>query len=281
MREPEGALPIAALENLDAAAVFRPLPRPDALERARVGRRARSLVNTRKGKYESHRLARRDDTDIAFDATVRAAAVRRRRFVQADDLRRKVRGHRSPFVVCFVLDNSWSIHAERMVEKAKGLVFRLLEDATGRGDRVALVAFRGGLPEATVALPPTSSIALAYRRLRAVPLSGQTPLADALRRAKILLRQELSKHRNAVPLLVVVTDGLPTRALRPGGDPLADALAAARALGRARVLTVVADTAPPGTPGHAAELAAAAGGVCLGAAQLSPDILLETLEQIA
>jgi Mg-chelatase subunit ChlD len=68
--------------------------------------------------------------------------------------------------------------------------------------------------------------------------------------------------------------------LRPGGDPLADALAAARALGRARVLTVVADTAP-GTPGHAAELAAAAGGLCLPAAELSPDILLETLGQIA
>ncbi|MGB2954012.1 MAG: VWA domain-containing protein [Gaiellaceae bacterium] len=257
------------------------MPRQDALERARVGRRARSLVSTRKGKYESHRLARPENTDIAFDATIRAAASRRRRVVEPEDLRRKVRGHRSPFVVCFVLDNSWSIHAERMVEKAKGIVFRLLEDATGRGDRVALVAFRGGLPEATVALPPTSSVALAYRRLKAVPLSGQTPLADALRRGRILLRQELSKHPNAVPLLVLVTDGLPTRPLRSGGDPLVDALAQARALGRARVLTVVADTSPTGSPGHAADLAAAAGGLCLPAAQLSPDVLLETLEQIA
>jgi magnesium chelatase subunit D len=238
-------------------------------------------VSTRKGKYESHRLARPDDADIAFDATVRAAASRRHRVVEPDDLRRKVRGHRSPFAVCFVLDNSWSIHAERMVEKAKGLVFRLLEGATGRGDRVALVAFRGGLPDATVALPLTSSVALAYRRLRAVPLSGQTPLADALRRGRLVLRQEVGKHPNAVPLLVVVTDGLPTRPLRPGGDPLADALAEAAALRRARFLTVVADTSPPRAPGHAAELARVAGGLCLPAAQLSPDVLLDTLEAIA
>ena len=148
--------------------------------------------------------------------------------------------------MCFVLDNSWSIHAERMVEKAKGLVFRLLEDATGNGDRVALVAFRGGVPEATVALPLTRSLPLAYRRLREVPLSGQTPLADALRRGRILLRQELSKHPNAVPLVVAVTDGLATRPLRPDGDPMVDTLTEARALRRARVPVVVADTGPRG-----------------------------------
>src|SRR5207244_10097382 len=117
------------------------------------------------------------------------------------------------------------IHAERMIEKVKGIVFRLLEDATARGDRVALVAFKGGVPEATVALPLTSSRALAHRRLKAIPLSGQTPLADALRRGRTLLRQELFKHPNAVPLLVVVTDGLPTVPLRRGGDPAADLLA--------------------------------------------------------
>ncbi len=33
-----------------------------------------------------------------------------------------------------------------MVEKVKGLAFRLLEDAVGRSDRVSLVAFRAGVP---------------------------------------------------------------------------------------------------------------------------------------
>jgi magnesium chelatase subunit D len=213
---------------------------------------------------------------VALDATLRAAAMRSGQTpirVEPGDLRRKVREHRSPFAICFVVDNSWSVHAERMVEKAKGVVFRLLEDATGRGDKVALVAFRGGLPEATVALPFTSSLAAATRRLKRIPLSGQTPLADALRRARILLRQELSKHPNAVPLVVVVTDGEATVPLRSGSDPARDALSEGQALGRARIGLVVADTSD-GAHGCAAELARAAGGTRIPVAEIAPELLL-------
>jgi magnesium chelatase subunit D len=218
--------------------------------------------------------------DVAIDATLRAAAMRGGQVplrVEAADLRRKIREHRSPFAVCFVVDNSWSVHAERMVEKAKGIVFRLLEDATGRGDKVALVAFRGGLPEATVALPFTSSLAAATRRLRKIPLAGQTPLADALRLARILLRQELAKHPNAVPLVVCVTDGEPTIPLRSGSDPSADAVSEGQSLGRARIGLVVADTSD-GATGCAVSLAHAGGGIRIPAADLAPELLLELAE---
>jgi magnesium chelatase subunit D len=252
----------------------------DRTERSRPGRRARSLASHRKGKYSRHRLAPRHATDVALDATLRAAAMRGGSplRVEAADLRRKVREHRSPFAVCFVVDNSWSVHAERMVEKAKGVVFRLLEDATGRGDKVALVAFRGGLPEATVALPFTSSLAAATRRLRKIPLSGQTPLADALRRARILLRQELSKHPNAVPLVVCVTDGEATIPLRRGSDASADAVSEGQSLRRARIGLVVADTSD-GTRGCAADLARAAGGLRIPVADLAPELVLDLAER--
>jgi magnesium chelatase subunit D len=212
---------------------------------------------------------------------VRAAAVRGGApiSVRPEDLRRKVRRHRSPYVVCFVVDNSWSIHAERMVEKVKGVVLRLLEDATGQGDRVALVAFRGGMPEATVALPFTSSPVLALRRLRHIPLSGQTPLADALRRARLVVRQELFKHPNSVPLVVVVTDGRPTVPLRRGAEPVADALAEGLALRRTRIPCVVADTS--GNERCAHELARVARALYVPVAELAPEVLLDTLEQIA
>jgi Mg-chelatase subunit ChlD len=262
-------------------AVFARRLRRDRTERSRPGRRARSLASHRKGKYSRHRLAPHRATDVAIDATLRAAAMRSGRTpirVEAGDLRRKVREHRSPFAVCFVVDNSWSVHAERMVEKAKGVVFRLLEDATGRGDKVALVAFRGGLPEATVALPFTSSLAAATRRLKRIPLSGQTPLADALRRARILLRQELSKHPNAVPLVVVVTDGEATVPLRHGSDPTADALSEGQALGRARIGCVVADTSD-GTRGCAAELARVSGGTRIPVVELAPELLVALAER--
>lgn len=262
--------------------VFGARLRHDRVERSRPGRRARSLASHRKGKYTRPRLARRHAQDVAIDATLRAAAVRGGAPLRVApvDLRRKVREHRSPFAVCFVVDNSWSVHAERMVEKAKGVVFRLLEDATGRGDKVALVAFRGGLPEATVVLPFTSSLAAATRRLRRIPLAGQTPLADALRRARILLRQELSKHPNAVPLVVCVTDGEPTIPLRAGSDPSADALSEGQSLGRARIGLVVVDTSN-GASGCTAGLAHAAGGFRIPVADLAPELVLELAEKVA
>lgn len=260
--------------------------RRDRLERAAIGRRVRSLVSGR-GKYSRARLAGRGARDLALDATLRAAAVRAARArgglrVAPADLRRKVREHRSPFAVAFVVDNSYSLHAERLVETVKGLTLALLEDAADRGDRVALVAFKSGVPEATVALPLTRSATYASARLAAIPLSGRTPLADGLRRAGRLLRQEVTKQRNVVPLVVCATDGLPTAPLRPGGDPVEDALAEARALRRAGIALVVADTASPGGRDRslAPELAAAGGGVRLPFAELSPQAFAELLDRL-
>jgi magnesium chelatase subunit D len=263
---------------VDAARVFVRPPGRDRLERAAVGRRARSLVSLRKGKYSRHRLG--DGDDVALDATLRAAAARGRRQIEAEDLRRRVREHRSPFAVCFVVDNSYSVHADRMVERVKGLTLRLLDDAAHRGDRVSLVAFKGGQPEATVALPLTRSLAYATRRLESIPLSGRTPLADALAKAGRILRQEQYKHPNAFPLVVAVTDGLPTVPLRPGGDPLADVLTEARALRRSGIGVVVADATPSDarTRSCGPALAEAAGGLHLPFAELVPETLEALLD---
>jgi magnesium chelatase subunit D len=246
-------------------------------------------VRLRRGKYSRHRLARRGERDVALDATLRAACVRAGRSgsatkVAEEDLRRKVREHRAPLAVCFVVDNSYSVHAERLVEKVKGLVFQLLGDAADRGDRVALVAFKGGLPEATVALPLSRSAPLAFRRLRDVPLAGRTPLADALAKARTVLRRETLVRPNAIPVVIVATDGLPTVPLHPGGDPLADALAQASALRRIGVAVVVVDAAAPGAVAERScgrALARAAGGLHLPADELSPGIFLDALERIA
>ena len=176
------------------------------------------------------------DADVAVDATLRAAAARGALplTVLPDDLRGKIREHRSPLSVCLVVDNSYSLHADRLVETVKGIALRLLEDAAHRGDRIALVAFKGGVPEATVALPLTRSLTRARRRLAEIPLSGRTPLADALARSRRLLRQELRKRPNAHPLVVCVTDGLPTVALASAWRSRGGSLDQARALRRCR-----------------------------------------------
>ena len=226
---------------------------------------------------------------MAVDATLRAAAARAGRAgrglpsVAAEDLRRKVREHRVPFELCFVVDNSYSLHADRLVEKVKGLAFALLEDAAARGDRVSLVAFRSGVAEATVALRPTGSTRVASAALRAIPLSGRTPLPHALLLAGRLLRQEARKRRNARPYLVVVSDGLPNVPLRRGGDPLADVLVEARALRRAGIGLVVVDATPPDRPtagGCAEALAEAGAGSLVRLHELSPSSFAELVEKL-
>ena len=220
------------------------------------------------------------------DATVRAAAARAGRTkarygVEPEDVRRKVRQHRVPLEVCIVLDNSYSLHAERLVETVKGVVFRLLEDAAARGDRASVVAFRSGVAEATVALRPTRSVAVAVERLRRVPLSGRTPLASALDLARRVLRQELHKRPNARPLVVVVSDGLPNVPLSRGSDPLEDVLGQARLVRRAGISCVVVDAVAPEREGESCgrALADAAGGLHVLLGDLSPDTLVGVIEQ--
>jgi magnesium chelatase subunit D len=133
------------------------------------------------------------------------------------------------------------------------------------------VAF-GGFAEAAVALPFTRSARRARERLEQLPVSGRTPLADALVRAHRLLRQERAKHPNTVPYIVAITDGRGTVPLRYGGDATQDTLDQARRIARDRIGMLVADAATPGSPeaiaNRAQELAAAARGECVPFDQL-------------
>jgi magnesium chelatase subunit D len=272
----------------DLARAFGRTHRPDRHERGAIGRRDRSLVAVRRGKHSRHRLHRRGDVDVAVDATLRAAAVRAGKeagalAVDREDLRRRVREHRVPYELCLVVDNSYSLHADRLVEKVKGLVFAVLEDAIGRRDRVSLVAFRSGVPDAVVALRPSSSLRLAAERLREIPLSGRTPLPHALSVARRLLRQEVAKRPNARPFVVIVSDGLPNVPLRPGGDALADAVAEGRAFKRAGISCLVLDASTPDQARHScgAAIAEAASGVHLPLTEIVPRAFLDVLVRIA
>ena len=252
---------------------------------------------SRRGTYVRHRMTGAAGADIAFDATLRAAVARAGAAalrggdplgatdaggagplrIAPTDLRRKVREQRAAFVVALVVDNSYSLAAEAMLEHAKGVAFALLSEAAHRRNRVALVAFRGGGDKAMVALAPTRSVRLVRERLENMPLSGRTPLADALRTAHRLLRQARHRHPSAVPLAVLVTDGRATVALHARGDAEADALAQAELLAAAGVRCVVVDTAVPGSPeakaGGARELARAARADRVPIADLTPDAL--------
>jgi magnesium chelatase subunit D len=74
------------------------------------------------------------------------------------------------------------------------------------------------------------------------------------------------------PLLVVLTDGRATVAVRPGGDPVRDACRAAGLLAGDGVATVVVDCESGAVRlGLAGRLAVAAGGPVVTVAELSAD----------
>ena len=108
----------------------------------------------------------------------------------------------------FAVDASGSMAARQRMRAVKGAVLSLLLDAYQRRDKVGLVTFRG--TEAEVALPPTSSVEAAARRLTSLATGGRTPLAAGLARAARVLAAERLRDPRRRALLVVVTDGRAT-----------------------------------------------------------------------
>lgn len=288
---PDSSSPAPAELRLDEGAAFRLPWRRDRFLRSVAGRRDEIAISKRTGKYSRPRLPRGRPADVALDATLRAAAGRLASGqggtleIRPEDLREKVRHHRSPFAIVFVVDNSWSVQVEATLERTKGLVLELLRDARGHRDKVALVAFRHGRkPDATVVLRLTTSFALAAGRLRKLAVSGSTPLPDAIRRASHLLRQERVKYANAIPVIVIVTDGLPNVPIRPEGDPRAEVDLLCRQLPREGIASIVVDTEArgPGATGSACrQMAALSRGSYLPLSMLTRRAIEEALSSLS
>ncbi len=231
--------------------LFRPrrLETPADRQNRRVsGRRSLTHTRRRSGRYVSSRLP--DDggvTDPAFDAILRAAApFQRQRAHEGQaialrrwDLRQKVRVRRARNVVLFVVDASWSMAAEARMEATKGAILSLLLDAYQRRDRVGLVMFQK--ESATLLLPPTNSVELARRRLENVPTGGKTPLSRGLLLGYQVLEQVRRQDREAMPLLVLVTDGQGNVAMTEL-SPQEEARRVAEQIGRRGIRCVVIDT---------------------------------------
>jgi magnesium chelatase subunit D len=138
--------------------------------------------------------------------------------------------------VLFAVDASGSMAARQRMRAVKGAVLSLLLDAYQRRDKVGLVTFRG--TGAELALPPTSSVEAAARRLTSLATGGRTPLAAGLARAARVLSAERLRDPRRRALLVVVTDG---RATSGSDDDLARAAALLTGTGLAGVASVVVD----------------------------------------
>jgi magnesium chelatase subunit D len=189
--------------------------------------------------------------------------------LRGSDVRRAVREGKEGNLVLFAVDASGSMAARARMSAVTGAVLSLLSDAYQRRDKVGVVTFRG--TGAEVALPPTSSVDAAARRLRRLTTGGRTPLSDGLLRARRVLATERLRDPRRRALLIVLTDGRAT-ATSTGGDPVADAQRAAGLLAADGIASITVDCEHgPVRLGLAARLADALGGPCLTLAQLSAD----------
>ena len=187
----------------------------DRLSRKKTGRRSRSHTERKRGRYIRARPAKGKTFDLAFDATIRAAAPYQRQrdeqrkrvafAIQPNDFQRKVRVKRTANLVLFVVDASWSMAVAERMAATKGAILSLLTDAYQRRDRVGLVVFQKD--RATMVLPPTNSIQLARRALADIPVGGKTPLSAGLFLAHQTIRREKVFHPDVLPLVILLTDG--------------------------------------------------------------------------
>jgi magnesium chelatase subunit D len=186
----------------------------DRLTRSSGGRRSQTRTDRKRGRYIQARPSPEDPSDLAFDATLRAAAPHQNEraeedspalVLRPDDYRRKVRVTRAANLVLFVVDASWSMAVAERMEATKGAVLSLLTDAYQRRDRVGLVVFQKN--DAVVILPPTTSVELAQRALVDIPVGGKTPLSAGLQAAYEVITREGRQHPDLMPLMVLLTDG--------------------------------------------------------------------------
>lgn len=236
---------------LEPGEIFRPRrleTRADRCARRAPGRRSLTRTCRRQGRYVASRLPGKAGlTDPAFDAILRAAAPFQRRrehgrqaiALRRWDLRQKVRVRRARNVILFVVDASWSMAAEARMEATKGAILSLLLDAYQRRDRVGLVVFQK--ETATLLLPPTNSVELARRRLENVPTGGKTPLSRGLLLGYRVLEQARRQDAEAMPLLVLITDGQGNVSMT-ARHPQEEARQVAEMIGRRGIHCVVIDT---------------------------------------
>ncbi|HSJ55166.1 MAG TPA: VWA domain-containing protein [Anaerolineae bacterium] len=196
--------------------VFRPrrVESPmDRLTRRAAGKRSTTRTNRKRGRYIYARPADGDLSDIALDATIRQAALEQvKREVEPgafrvlpQDVQKKIRVRRASNLILFVVDASWSMAGAQRMEATKGAIMSLLVDAYQKRDRVGLVVFQK--EEARLVLPFTSSVELAQRALRHLPVGGKTPLSAGLMLAYRTFRRELRLRPKAMPLMILLTDG--------------------------------------------------------------------------
>ncbi|BDZ67875.1 vWA domain-containing protein [Methanobacterium ferruginis] len=214
---------------------------------------------TQKGRYIKSKLPKDSSGDVAIDATLRAAALSSKEDikVKSEDLRHKIRKHGARASIVMVVDISGSMFSDRKANRLKGILNSVIEDANRHHDRISVIGFKGEKAEVII---PTTHRATSFREeIENIRVGGTTPLAAGMKKGYEILEKEKLKDE-FVPLMLILSDGMPNIALEEG--PIKDALNIAEKIKDKEIHTIVVNFERAVRYGHEVnmELALAAGG---------------------
>ena len=219
----------------------------DTKKRAGTGKRCKTKSGSLQGRYIKSTLPKGKIRDFAFDATIRAAAPYQKKNkennlminIKKEHIRVKVREKRTGASILFVVDSSGSMGVKKRMEAVKGAVMSLLKDAYEKRDRVGMVSFRRDKAEEL--LPITRSIDLAQKKLEKLATGGKTPLAEGIAKAYTIIKNEMRKDKEVVPLIVFLSDGKGNFSAS-GKDPVKESLEMAEKIKNEGIRAIVIDT---------------------------------------
>ena len=219
----------------------------DTKKRAGTGKRCKTKSGSLQGRYIKSTLPKGKITDFAFDATIRAAAPYQTKnkennlmiSIKKEHIRVKVREKRTGANILFVVDSSGSMGVKKRMEAVKGAIMSLLKDAYEKRDKVGMVSFRRDRAEEL--LPITRSIDLAQKKLEKLTTGGKTPLAEGIAKAYTIMKNEIRKDKEIVPLIVFLSDGKGNFSVS-GKDPVKESIEMAEKIKNDGIRAIVIDT---------------------------------------
>ena len=219
----------------------------DKFKRKGSGKRCKTKSNSLQGRYIKSSIPRGKIRDFALDASIRAAAPYQ--FKKADTslminikkehIRVKQREKRTGISILFAVDSSGSMGVKKRMEVVKGAVMSLLKDAYEKRDKVGMLSFRRNRAEEL--LPFTRSIDLARKKLEKLSTGGKTPLSEGLLKAYNIIKTEMKRTKEVIPVLIFLSDGKANFSFS-GKDPVVESLEIAKKIKKEKIKCIVIDT---------------------------------------
>jgi Mg-chelatase subunit ChlI/Mg-chelatase subunit ChlD len=177
-----------------------------------AGRHAQAITALHKGKPYGWKFPHGKPADIHIPATIREAA-RKQKYrkknsettlkICVEDVREKLRSYKAPLTMIFVIDLSGSMLFN--LEAVKEALLKLHSDAYRCRDRVGIVALKD--LGAVVVQHPITNLRVVANKLVNLRVSGFTPLAAGMLKAREVLKEVNRRDPSTVPVMVIITDG--------------------------------------------------------------------------